>query len=372
MADINMNYSIDEENKDSVLIRMQKDLNFYLNNLNHTNVSQLYTDYCNIQSEDGTTILDGSLLKMYKSGSSTLRLKMGYNNSTSNFEFVLYDKNGSATIYLDSNGKAVFNGILATTISASSITTGTLSGLSISGNTISGNTISGNTISGNTISGGSLSIGGRFTVNSNGYMSCTGATISGTLSSSTINSSSIYGAYISGGTISGGTISGGSINIGSNFYVSSSGYMTAYGGNFYGTLKTGSGSSYSELSSSGLKNYRSGSLHGLITGYGISDVDFYDSGRNYLSISSSTSGRCVLYMNGYGTLIEGYGTTKIFDYGVDFSNCYNITGLTTDSLIYDGTYAGHNHGIPNGTSLATSGGGSVTWVTSGGHYHSVG
>lgn len=31
----------------------------------------------------------------------------------------------------------------------------------------------------------------------------------------------------------------------------------------------------------------------------------------------------------------------------------------------------HNHGIPEGTALATSGGGSVTWVPSGNHYHTL-
>lgn len=38
---------------------------------------------------------------------------------------------------------------------------------------------------------------------------------------------------------------------------------------------------------------------------------------------------------------------------------------------YTGYWGNHNHGIPNGTLLAVEGGGSVEWVPSGGHDHSI-
>lgn len=48
---------------------------------------------------------------------------------------------------------------------------------------------------------------------------------------------------------------------------------------------------------------------------------------------------------------------------------WNFTGATVSNLITD-TESDHNHGIPNGTVLTTATG-SITWVASGGHSHTV-
>jgi uncharacterized protein YjbI with pentapeptide repeats len=308
------------EDIQSTLIRMQKDLNFYLNNLNSTNVKSLDTNLTTIKSTNGETILDGCMIRMYTSTSTSPRLLMGYDSSGGNFLFTLYDSLGNATIYLDSTGKAVFAGILATTISASSITTGTLDGITITGNTITGNTISGNTISGGTISGTTI----------------TGTTISG----NTINGGNIYSAYISGNTIYGGTIQGTTIT------------GTSINGNSI------SGGSISGTYISG------GTIYGnTISGGSISSTTISGSTMNGGTISGG-------YISGgtiYGSLITAQ---QISSQSWDFGSS-TVNHLKAQYLVNSSSYAGHNHGIPDGTVLVKSGGGTATFVTSGGHYHFV-
>lgn len=111
MADIaNTFYSFDEDG----VLRLQKDLNFMLTHLDERNVKRLYTEYCNIQSEDGETEIDGPLLIMRSEGSTTIRLKAGWDEASSEFVFNLYSADGSPTIELDSTGDAVFRGSLNT------------------------------------------------------------------------------------------------------------------------------------------------------------------------------------------------------------------------------------------------------------------
>ena len=116
MAEVGLNYSIDEDG----IVRLQKDLNYLLTHLDHQNVRTLYTEFCDIRSELGETVIDGPALKMYDS-SGILRLFMGLDSTsvspttaTSDFVFNLYDANGIRQISLNSSGEAVFGGNIQT------------------------------------------------------------------------------------------------------------------------------------------------------------------------------------------------------------------------------------------------------------------
>jgi hypothetical protein len=98
-------------------MRLQKDIDALINNrnLDHTHVGRLYTEYCDIRSAAGETVIDGPMLKMYdKQVTPVKRLQMGYNSIDSDFNFTMYNKNGNATIYLNSSGEAVFAGNIET------------------------------------------------------------------------------------------------------------------------------------------------------------------------------------------------------------------------------------------------------------------
>lgn len=114
--EVNLNYGFDQDS----IIRLQKDLNHLLTNLDSQNVRKLYTEYCDIRSKNGLTVIDGALVNMYdydnltSQASTTLRLRMGYNASSSNFCFKLFNNVGEETISLDSCGNAVFKGDIDT------------------------------------------------------------------------------------------------------------------------------------------------------------------------------------------------------------------------------------------------------------------
>jgi len=96
------------------LARMRKDLCFLLENLDHLNVKRLYTEYCDIRSKDGETIIDGPTLHMYdKQATPVLRLQMGYDPDTAlDFVFAMFNKSGVKTVGIDSNGDATFTGTI--------------------------------------------------------------------------------------------------------------------------------------------------------------------------------------------------------------------------------------------------------------------
>jgi hypothetical protein len=125
--------------------RMKKDLDYIMRNLDHRNVKRLYTEFCDVQSAAGETVIDGPLIKQYASGSTTLRLKEGYNPASSAFEFALYNSTGVQTVGIDSSGNVDV--------------TGTITGSEIIAGTITGSTISGGYIYGSTIAGGTLTVG---------------------------------------------------------------------------------------------------------------------------------------------------------------------------------------------------------------------
>lgn len=100
--------------------KMRKDLNFLFKNLDHSNVKRLYTEYCDIQSENGETIISGPLMTMLGTGSTTVRMKLGYDEVTDDFIFNLFNTAGVTTISLDANGDALFTG----TITAGAVISG--------------------------------------------------------------------------------------------------------------------------------------------------------------------------------------------------------------------------------------------------------
>lgn len=76
---------------------------------------------------------------------------------------------------------------------------------------------------GGTISGGSLNINGNAIINSSGFLTATGATITGTITSSNA------------------TITGGSLTVGANFQVTSAGVLTCTNANLTGSITASSG-----------------------------------------------------------------------------------------------------------------------------------
>lgn len=119
--EVSLGYTFDQDG----LIRLQKDLNHLLTNLNDQNVKSIRTEYCRVSSKGRETIIDGSLLEMYdfdaatSKASTTLRLRAGYNKATSNFEFSLWNSvSTTPTFTVDSVGNAVFSGSINTSNSA--------------------------------------------------------------------------------------------------------------------------------------------------------------------------------------------------------------------------------------------------------------
>ena len=98
---------------DDSMQRLMKDLNYMFTHLDERNVKRLYTEYCNIQSEDGETVISGPLLTMLD-GAGTKRLEMGWDSVSGEFKFSIYDSTGGAAVELDSTGDAVFRGKINT------------------------------------------------------------------------------------------------------------------------------------------------------------------------------------------------------------------------------------------------------------------
>lgn len=263
-----------EELKDA-LVRMGRLLEYLMYHQDHDNVKRLHTEHCTIQSEYGETEIEGPQLKMFDAqagvrGSTspgTLRLKMGYDKTSGDFVFEMFNVSGVKTVGIDSSGNATFTG--------------------------------------------------------------------------TIEGSDIIGSIITGGTFQTGE-TGDRITITNNTLL---------------TYKDYSGTDY---------------LNGIAWGEGVEsggtygDVYLYDQGTAVLQFYNNLTGAgytikalnsARLGLGGAGTWTDAFGDWN-------FTNA-NISGLATS------TVSDHNHGIPNGTELATAGGGSVTFVESGGHSHSV-
>jgi len=94
------------------LAKLTKEIDYLLNNLDSTNVTSINTNRTKVSSKDGSTIIDGNQLVM--TDTTTPRLKMGYNETSGLFEFILYDENGIKTFEVDSTGEAIFKGSIST------------------------------------------------------------------------------------------------------------------------------------------------------------------------------------------------------------------------------------------------------------------
>jgi len=136
-----------------------------------------------------------------------------------------------ARVVLNSTGLAGFNSGGTATFSVSAST---------------GAAVFSGDVTGATITGGTLNIAGNAIINSSGYLTATGATITGSI---TATSGSFTGnIYASGGTIGGFTIASNYIYSGSSLGIYSDGTIT--GGNsstlFYGYANIGGGTAGSE------------------------------------------------------------------------------------------------------------------------------
>jgi len=90
--------------------KIQKELDFLMNNVDSKNVTQLNTNITNISSADGSTIINGNLLEM--TDTTQIRLRMGYDTGTGDFVFKLFNDTGEESLTLDSNGNAIFKGTI--------------------------------------------------------------------------------------------------------------------------------------------------------------------------------------------------------------------------------------------------------------------
>lgn len=114
--EVNFNLAFNED----AIIKLQKDLNHLLTHLDSQNVKKLYTEYCEIESNEGTLVMEGPVFLMYgdplTTNSTTVRLFMGWDSTkrsstgTNNFVFSLFNQSGNPTIELNSCGNAIFSG----------------------------------------------------------------------------------------------------------------------------------------------------------------------------------------------------------------------------------------------------------------------
>jgi len=74
--------------------------------LDSQNVKRLDTNETVIKSADGTTEIVGPVL-VQKDSSGTTRLSQGYNSTSTDFEYKLYNESGVLTVDIDSNGDLV-------------------------------------------------------------------------------------------------------------------------------------------------------------------------------------------------------------------------------------------------------------------------
>lgn len=134
-----------------------------------------------------------------------------------------------------------------------------------------------------------------------------------------------------------------------------------------------------ELANNQLNAYDSGG-HSRIQFYEDTRADYYElrfndaTGTHAGTISGTSSQLNILPGSGLSAKVVIAGPVYISSNSefimqtstkMTFQSGSTIQGLKTD------TVADHNHGIPSGTVLATAGGGTVTFVSSGGHSHNV-
>ena len=90
------------------LTKLQKNLNWILTHLDSRNVQSINTNLTTVQSEDGSTAIDGAQLIM-QDGDGAVRAVLG-KDAYGNFVFRIFDKDGNAAVSLDDDGHALFMG----------------------------------------------------------------------------------------------------------------------------------------------------------------------------------------------------------------------------------------------------------------------
>lgn len=91
-----------------MISKMQKELDWLLNNIDSKNVTELNTNVTNVRSADGSTTIDGNTLVM--TDTNQVRLELGYDKVNDIFKFILYNKSGASTFEVDSNGNVLIKG----------------------------------------------------------------------------------------------------------------------------------------------------------------------------------------------------------------------------------------------------------------------
>lgn len=399
------------ETVDDLKWRLNKFSDTFFRNLTHVNVKKLYTEYCSIRSEEGETQIIGPLVKMWdKQATPELRLQMGYDSGTSDFSFNLFDVDGNQTVTLSSTGQFLLTGKPLISMYDATPTLRLKMGYDSGTSTWGFNMY--DTSGNSTVSlsaTGQLQLVGKPLISmydnqavpvlrlKMGYDSGTstwGFNMYDSLGSGTVSLSAtgqfqlggkpllsmydnqavpvlrlkmgydspnwVFEMYNAAGTKTIGVDGSGNGTI-------DSGTITG------GTIRTAaSGSDRIELSSGMFRGITASNKItgmyfdiGTVAGTGIADIYFYHNdtqlarfydGITYWALQPVGSASLILGVTGLNTSIEG---------AVQYSGADSVNGLDTDTH----TQGSHNHGIPDGTVLMVDGGGTVTFVQSGGFSH---
>jgi hypothetical protein len=222
---------------------------------------------------------------------------------------------------INGNGITVYSGASATSGARVVLNSAGLAGFNSGGTatfsidaSTGGVSTNGAIFTSSTITGGSLNINGNAIINSSGFLTAVGATITGNITATSgtftgvVNATS--GTFTGTITSSNATITGGSLNVGGNFIVTSAGALTATGANITGAITATSGSF------TGTVNANSGTIGGFT-----------------LSSSSIFSGTNLVIQT-TGTITGGNSSTLFYGF-------VNIGGgsVTGERLIVAGTSA---------------------------------
>jgi hypothetical protein len=252
-----------------------------------------------------------------------------------------------ARVVLNSTGLAGFNSGGSATFSVSAST---------------GAAVFSGDVTGATITGGTLNIGGNAIINSSGFLTATGATVTGTITTSNI------------------TVTGGTLTIGSKFSVTSLGVLTATDGVFTGTITStnatitgGSltvGSTFS-VTSAGVLTATSGTIGGSTLSSSTITGGTIRTAASGASVSLDGSNNALKFTNSGGTavgwIVPYSSNGMVFNYGsspgtgfssfpavaigassvilqADASNSFSVgtAGLNASNLSVIGTFTASN------------------------------
>jgi hypothetical protein len=101
------------DSMENTVLELIRQMGWMFSKLDSKNVKRLDTNETTVKSADGTTYINGPVLQM-TDATTQMRLEMGYEASSGDFIFKLYDADGNLTIDLNSLGEAVFKGNIET------------------------------------------------------------------------------------------------------------------------------------------------------------------------------------------------------------------------------------------------------------------